>query len=205
MWSVRFKNEKCILLVADYAKVHRTVGRHGEPYESASEKPLVVWTVFGTCSFMVHPSCMLMWEFISKDYLQIIIIALQAHFVQEMGRYLGLQNLLSKDIYFAGRVPCQIWNLFRRRFFLKIATRHEKRTSRPSRTSYRPYPTSWWVSSAGVVAERDSCSSHEVNLGRWSGRLLWTSTAFPWVLPRLAAPPCAVALDLVDYDCRNTM
>ena len=99
MWSVRFKNEKCILLVADYAKVHRTVGRHGEPYESASEKPLVVWTVFGTCSFMVHPSCnvMLMWEFISKDYLQIIIIALQAHFVQEMGRYLGLQNLLSKD------------------------------------------------------------------------------------------------------------
>ena len=152
MWSVRFKNEKCILLVADYAKVHRTVGRHGEPYESASEKPLVVWTVFGTCSFMVHPSCMLMWEFISKDYLQIIIIALQAHFVQEMGRYPGCQNLLSKYILCG---PCSMPDLefVQTKNFLKIATRHEKRTSRPSRTSYRPYPTSWWVSSAGVVAD----------------------------------------------------
>ena len=52
---------------------------------------------------------------------------------------------------FAGRVPCQIWNWSRRRIFLKIATRHDKRTSGPSRTSLRPYPTPAWVISAAVL------------------------------------------------------
>ena len=106
------------------------------------------------------------WTRMIGDPCHLLLIALQAHFVQEMGRYLGLQNLLCKDIDFAGRVPCQIWNWFRHRIFLKIATRHEKRTSRRSRTSYRPAQTSCWVSSAGVVADTDSCSSHDVNLGR---------------------------------------
>ena len=67
--------------------------------------------------------------------------------------------------------------------FSKIATRHAKRTSGPSRTSYRPYPTPAWVSSAGVVAETDA----PVAAMRWTlggdldlpGRVLWTSTAFP--------------------------
>ena len=47
----------------------------------------------------------------------------------------GLAKLSCPGIY-AGRVPCHIWNWSRRRIFLKIATRHAKRTSGPSRTSY---------------------------------------------------------------------